>query len=110
MPGRLATAAPIRSERVRCCGSWGFGVEGQKTDAPNRLRTAGTSVRAASSMSPTPMIRPGARERSWPMEATSSAAKASMTVAAADAMTSPARQRATIKLSCGSCPFPNCSR
>ena len=56
------------------------------------------------------MMRPGARERSWPIEATKRAAKASMTVTAADTMTSPARHRATIRLSCGPCPFPICSR
>ncbi len=56
------------------------------------------------------MMSPGARERSWPMEATSRAAKASMTVMAADTMTSPARHRATMRLSCGSCPLASCSR
>ena len=67
---RFDTAAPIRSERVRCAGSRGFGAVGQKTAAPNRLRRAGTSVRAARSMSPTPMMRPGARDRRLPMDAT----------------------------------------
>ena len=56
------------------------------------------------------MMRPGARVRSWPMDATRSAAKASMTVTAADRITSPARQRAIIRLSCGSSPLPICSR
>ena len=110
MPGRLATAAPIRSERVRWAGSCGLGVVGQKSLAPKRLMMAGTSVSAASNIRPTPMMSPGARERSWPMVAISRAAKASITVMAADVMTSPARHRATMRLSWGVCPLASCSR
>lgn len=108
--GRLATIAPIRSERVRCSWEGGFGWLGQNSRIPKRLMIAGASVSAASSISATPTISPGASVRSDSRLATSSAANAAMTVAAAEAITTPTRLTAVSSAFSAGSPLATCSR
>ena len=104
MAGCLATIEPIRSEQVRCPAAGTFGGVGQNSLTPSRLKMAGTSVRAARSMSVTPTISPGARVRSDSRLATSNAAKAAMTVAAAEVITTPTRVTEKRRLPLASSP------
>src|ERR1700722_12195444 len=89
--GRRATIAPTRSERVRWSWDGGLGGLGQNRRIPNRLMIAGAKVTAAASIKATPTIKPGARVRRDSRLATKSAANAAITVAAAEAITTPTR-------------------
>ena len=88
--GRRPTALPSRRESVafgwRC-----HAFDGQKTYRPSSDTTAGISVSEVISMTPTAIASAGPSEPKNPSEASSSTRNATMTAAAADAMTSPTR-------------------
>ncbi len=107
--GRRAIDVPSRAKAApfgSCCHAF----DGQNTRVPSRDTTAGTSVSPASSVTNTAMASAGPIDLSMPRVDSASAAKATITAPAAEAMASPTRSTACTMPLLASSPARSASR
>src|SRR5487761_1465882 len=88
--GRRATMPPMRLEIVGFRDLLSQALLGQKTLGPTIATSAGTSVSAASIITPTQITSPGAIDEKMPNLAKNSAVNEVSTTSAADKIASPA--------------------